>query len=66
MLVKDLTSNRVDEGVSNPSAVVTSSDFAELVSSDLGHGDLVGLGVVLDRDLSRHATHSGDFTPEIW
>ena len=58
--IEDLASNGIDERVGNPCAVVSSSDFAELVSANLVHGDLVGLGIVLDRNLGRHSTHGGD------
>ena len=51
VLIKDLTSNLVDQGVCDPGAVMSSSDFAELIRADLVHGDFVGLEVVLDRDL---------------
>jgi hypothetical protein len=35
-------------------AIMTSLDFSDLVRLDLVHSDFVRLGVVLDRDLSRH------------
>ena len=65
MLVEDLGSNLVDERVSDPSTVVAVGDLTELVSADLGHGNLVGLGVVLDGDLSRHTTHGGNLASNL-
>jgi hypothetical protein len=38
--------------------LVTSADFAQLVRIHTLHGFLVGLLVVLDRDLRRHSSHS--------
>jgi hypothetical protein len=61
VLIKDLTCDRVDEGMGNPCSVVPCSHFAKLVSADLFHGYFVGLGVIFDRDLRRHSAHSGDF-----
>lgn len=60
VLVKDLHGDGDEGGVSDPSAVVAGSDLAELVGADLGHGLLVALWVVLERDLGRHTAHGGD------
>lgn len=60
MLVEHTTSNGLNERVCNPCTIMSSRNFTELVSADLGHGDFVGLGVILDGDLSGHASHSGD------
>lgn len=57
MFVEYLASDLVDERMGDPGSVVASGDFTQLVRSDLGHGNLVGLGVVLDGDLSGHAAH---------
>lgn len=39
---------------------MTSSDFTQLVGTDLVHGGFILLGVVSDGDLSGHAAHSVD------
>jgi len=64
VLVKDVAGNLVDEGVRNPGSVVSSGDLAVLVCPDLLHSDLVGLGVIFDRDLRRHSAHGSDFAPK--
>lgn len=43
-------------------SVVSSLDLSLLVSPDLGHGLFVGSIVVLDGNLSGHASHSGDLS----
>ncbi len=48
VLVEHLARDLVDERVRDPCAVVSGSDLTELVRADLGHGDFVSLGVVLD------------------
>ena len=63
MLVENFQSNIVEEGVSNPGSVVAVFDLSQLVGTDFAHSDLVGLEVVLDRDLGRHSAHSGDLAP---
>lgn len=57
VLVEDFGSDGGQGRVSDPGAVVTSPDFAELVLSDAVHGLVVGFLVVLDGDLGGHATH---------
>ena len=61
--VENLARDGVDEGVGNPGAVVAGGDFTKLVGADLGHRDFIGLGVVLDGDLSGHASHGSNLTP---
>ena len=63
VLVENLHRDLVDERVRNPSSVVAVGDLTELVGADLSHRDLVGLRVVLNRDLCGHSTHSGDSPP---
>lgn len=63
MLVKDGTGNRLDKRVGDPCPIVSSSDLSKLVRTNLFHRHLICLGVVLDRNLSGHATHGSDFTP---
>ena len=63
MLVEDLQSDIVEEGVGDPSSVVAVLDFPQLVGPDLSHSDLVSLGVILDGDLGRHSAHGGDLAP---
>ena len=41
----------------DPGAVVTGAHFADLVRPYLGQRRLVGDGIVLDRNLRRHAAH---------
>src|SRR5579862_2611109 len=43
--------------VRNPSSIVAGTHFAEFVLSNSLHGLLIGLRVVADRYLSRHASH---------
>ena len=52
MLVENLHSDGVEEGVSNPSSVMTILNLPELVGTDFTHGDLVSLEVILNGDLS--------------
>jgi len=42
---------------------MSSSDLSKLVGTNFLHRYLICLGVVLDRNLSRHAAHSGNFAP---
>lgn len=63
MLVEDTAGDRFNKGVSNPGSIMSSSDLAKLVSADLSHRNFIRLGVVLDRNLCRHATHSSDLAP---
>lgn len=48
--------------MSNPSTIVTSSDFTSLVSTNLGHSSIIGSRIILDRNLSSHTTHSMNTT----
>lgn len=59
VLVKDLEGDGNEGGVSNPCPVMPGGDFTELVGANFGHGAFVGGGIVLDRNLGRHASHSG-------
>ena len=63
MLVEDLHSDLVYEGMRNPSAVVAVGDLTELVSTDLVHRNFVCLRVVLNWDLCRHAAHGSNSPP---
>lgn len=63
VLVEDVHGDLADQRVRDPGAVVARGDFAELVGADFGHGGCVGLFVVLDGDLSGHASHRSDFAP---
>lgn len=63
VFVKDLASDGLDQGMSNPGAIMTGGDLAELVSANLVHGDFVGPRIVLDGDLGGHATHGSDLAP---
>ena len=62
VLVKDVHGDLDQGGVGDPSSIVTRLDLSLLVGPDLGHGLFVGGVVPLDRDLSRHASHGGDFS----
>lgn len=64
MLVEDLPSNLVDERVCDPGPVVPVGDFAQLVRAHLLHRNLIRLVIALDRDLSGHSTHGGNFSSE--
>ena len=55
--VKDIRGNRGKRWMSDPGAIVASTDFSELVLSNVVHRDIVGFLVVLDGDLSSHSTH---------
>lgn len=63
VLVKDIHGNLDEGGVRDPSSIVTGLDFSLLVRSDFVHGDLIGILVVLNGDLSRHSAHGRDFSP---
>ena len=63
VFVEDLHCNLVDEGVRDPSTVVAIRDLAEFVRANLVHGDLIGLRIILDRDLRGHAAHCGNASP---
>ena len=63
VFIEDLHRNLVNQRVRNPGTVVSSSDLAQLVGAHFGHGYLVRLGVILDRNLGRHSSHGCDFTP---
>ena len=63
MIIEDLASDGINERVSDPCTIVSSSDLTKLVGANLVHGNFVGLGVVLDRNLSRHSAHGGDLAP---
>ncbi len=63
VLVEDVHGNLVDQRVGNPCSVMSSGDFAQLISPDLLHSNLVGLGVIFDGNLSRHSTHSSNLSP---
>lgn len=63
MLVKDLEGDGNEGGVSNPCAVMPGGDFTEFVGANFRHGAFVGGGIVLDRNLGRHASHSGYLSP---
>lgn len=63
MLVKNLEGDGNEGGVSNPCAVMPGGDFTEFVGANFRHGAFVGGGIVLDRNLGRHASHSGYFSP---
>jgi hypothetical protein len=43
-------------GMSNPGAIMTSVDFAELIRFNFIHCRSVGGGIIFDGDLSCHAT----------
>jgi hypothetical protein len=58
VLVEDFGSNDGECRVGDPGAIVASADFTKLVGAHRVHGLLVGFVVVLDGDLSSHATHS--------
>jgi len=60
VLIEDLRGDRGEGRVSNPSAVVAGAHLTQLVSAHAFEGFLVGYGVILDRDLSSHATHGVD------
>lgn len=60
VLVEDFRGNRCQCRVGHPGAVMAGADFAQLVLSDVVHGPVVGLWVVLNGDLGRHATHGVD------
>lgn len=62
-LVEDLQRNLDQRGMSDPSSVMPSGNLALLVGANLGNGSIVALGVVLDGDLSRHASDGGNSTP---
>src|SRR5579871_536335 len=47
----------------HPGAIVAGPDFTQLVFAYFGHGRLIGLGVVLDGNLRRHATHRMSTAP---
>jgi hypothetical protein len=64
MFIKYFASNPIDQGVCNPSAIMTSCNLTEFVRSDLLHRHLIGFGVILDRNLRRHATHSSNLPPK--
>jgi hypothetical protein len=55
--VEHLVRHRHEVGMGDPGAVMAVAGFALLVGLDLGEGGGIGLGVVLDRDLRRHAAH---------
>lgn len=57
VLVEDLGGDAGEGRVGDPGTVVAGADLAELVGADTLHGLVVGGGVVLDGDLSSHATH---------
>ena len=63
VIIEDLASDGINERVGDPCTIVSSSDLAKLVGANLVHGDFVGLGVVFDRNLSRHSAHGGDLSP---
>lgn len=64
ILVEDFHGDLVDERVGDPSTIMAVCDLTELVVVDLLHGNLVGLGVILDGDLGRHTTHGRNLAPE--
>jgi hypothetical protein len=55
---------RHEAGVGDPGAVVAVACLALLVGAHLGERLVVGLRVVLDRDLRRHAAHG--VAPRRW
>lgn len=57
VLVEHLGRDGGERRVRDPGAVVARADLAELVGAHVLHGFLVGLLVVLDGDLGRHAAH---------
>ena len=64
MIVKNFSSYYIYEGVSDPGAVMSGSDLAELISTDFVHRDLIGLGVVFDGNLGRHSAHGCHLAPD--
>jgi hypothetical protein len=63
VLVEDFGCNGCESWVGYPCAIVASARFAELVRAHLCHGGVVGLLVVLDRNLGCHATHGVNASP---
>lgn len=61
MLVENLHGNLVNKWVGDPGTIVSVGYLTQFVVVHLLHGDLVGLGVILDRNLGRHATHGSNF-----
>jgi len=57
VLVKDISGQLHQARVSHPRAIMTCLDLTELVIGDLGDGGIIGLWVILDRDLCGHSTH---------
>ena len=57
VLVEDLFGDRHQAGMRHPGAVVPGLHFAQLVLPDLFERLLIGLRIVLDRNLRGHAAH---------
>lgn len=57
VLVEDVRGDLGKCRVCDPCTVVASADLTELVGLDLSHGGIVGLLIILDRNLSSHTTH---------
>jgi hypothetical protein len=60
VLVEDLFSNRHQTRMRYPRAVVSGFHFPKLVLTYLVHRGLVRSGIIFDRDLRGHTTHSVD------